>query len=1502
MKHVLSIVVAAILLAATASDVFAQRLQQPLGRGVVAVRNGSNVLVSWRRLAQEPENATYNVYVNGAKANTTPLKNTNWQTTSSKVPTGASVTVTLIRDGVEGEPSTPFVAKSFDMRNMFMSILFDASPLAAADFNTSYVWPVDLDGDGEMDYVVNRKSNTNGLDCYVEGYLRTGEHLWTVKLGPNELSCAGQDDMITAADMDCDGYGDVVIQSSDGTQFWNPEAKTFGLYVNGSTKADTDGDGIVDYEAQGSRNAPRYISIIDGRTGREKASVEQSYNQHYNRTNRASLMGDEYNKHVGHMGVFFPDGIHPAIVMEWHIRNTDESHHYYNLGVGYDFSSGRAGQLKELFNEPTGAPAFHQIRVGDVDGDGRDEMMVGGYTMDHTGKVLFNTGIAHGDRFRISDIDPERPGLETFAIQQYAGDQLGMILYDARTGESIKRWYLPATGDIGRGECMDVDPSHLGWEMWSTMDGNMYDAKGNLIPGLSNQYPCEGVWWDGQPDREVVQSSDSHYNVYIQDFYNGREVEFAKISGWRYTTVYAKRAAFWGDIIGDWREELVLLHKENGVQVGIIGVSTDYATSIDNIYCLLEDPHYRGDCTTKGYYQSPNPGFYLGYDMPRPQLPPTMVTDLVFGPLFGTTAARSATFAAGNSAFTNYTRSEHVPFADGKSVLIDLYAPSHIILNEAVNPGVIYAMPVRGQYQFVDGTGSFGGSMDFWKSQQGTFAVNVPMNFTGTTYISEGTLEVNSKILGPVDLRARGTLAGNAILSGSLSLEGALNYEGGRLSPGTSQQPFGTITLKQGLTVNKRLFYEADVEDVGDAAVLPKTDCLAVEGDLNVTQPLIVNVRTVGTKLQAGAYPLITFTGEFRGKASNISVMGLEGLSYNIKVEDGCVSLVVNEQRQASEGVRWTGAENTVWDYQTHNWLLDGQATDFVAGDAVVIGDDAQRTTLQMDDLMPVGGITFENDTKTFTLSGTGGFSGSGDLVVNGQGRVNLRTTASTYTGRTLINSGTVEVAELADGGLPSSLGAATAEAANFQIGKARLIVSNKNTATNRQLTLNDTASIQVASGVVAFKGKVSGKGTLRKEGNGQLNLTSDGANAYSGGTILAGGTLAMGTWNTTFGTATSPITVVANAAINIFNNNSTRAVPTFQNRLTIDAGRTLTMNTGQRCKIQGTLLGAGTMNISFPYVRGDFSMNTANFEGTLNVTGGQFRITAATDLSKGTFKLGAGVYAVHAKSQSGDEQNLTTKIGSLSSTATDAQLSTGTWNVGYLGKNDTFAGRFTGTLNKYGDGALTLTGASTGALGIYAGTVYANTTSAPATTGVTTVRNGGTLAGTGQVQNVSVQNGGTLAAGKSAAAIGSLTVNGTLTLMRGGILAVKVRHADSRVTCDAFKVAGHVSLSSPVITVTLIDGAPLVEGDELQLFTGDGSITLSGEATLQPERPAEGLLWDTSRLASEGILAVKADPVGIRGVEDSSQPETVYDLGGRKVQHVQQHGIYVVNGKKQVR
>ena len=1440
----------------------AQRIQQKLGRGVVVAKNGTAATLTWRRLAQEPEDATYNIYVNGTKINSEPLTNTNFATTAAKVPAGSEVEVKVTYDGKERSVGVPHKVGSYDLRNMFMSIRFDKSPLTAADYGTDYVWPADLDGDGEMDYVVNRKSVSTGLDNYVEAYLSSGEHLWTVKLGPNELSCAGQDDMILAYDMDCDGKADVVMQTSDGTQFWDAENKTFGLFVNGNTTGDTDGDGIIDYEKQSAKNAPRYMTVVDGITGKEKATVEQTYNSSYNRTNRSALMGDEYNKHVGHVGVFYNDGVHPAVVMEWHTRNSNGSHNYHNSAFAYDFSSGKAGEWKELFCKNTGGPAFHQIRIGDFDADGKDEMTTGGYTMDHDGSTLYSAHISHGDRFRTSDIDPERPGLETFAIQQNAGDMLGQILYDAATGEPIKKWYLSAVGDVGRGECMDVDPDHLGWEMWSTM-GGVYNAKGDLIPQHTAPYPTEGIWWDGEPDRELVNTSDSHHNVYVQDFYNGRLIEIAKLSGWRYVTVYAKRAAFWGDIIGDWREELVLLHKENGVCVGIVGFTTDYTTEIDNIYCLQEDPHYRGDCTTKGYYQSPNTGFYLGYDMPRPQLPPVMVADEendVFGLDLG-----DATIA---------------PHSGVKNV---------------------YAMPVKEQILTLNG---LDGNATLWKSQQGTLIINGDNISTGKTIISEGMLEVNGEVKGCVDLRARGTLAGDAVVN-DIVFEGALNYEGCRIAPGAMAHAMdnpnglpnlsiGAVTFKKGLNIDKRTFLEMDVCSVTEA------DLLKVEGDLKVSAEAVFTINHVDEDFEPGKYKLIEYTGEFSGSTDKFSVRGLTGLSYKIVNDDKAIYLIINAQREASLGVKWTGEVDGVWNYQTKNFAIDNVATEFVAEDAIEFNDNAATTTVVVSDLMPTSKVTIENDTKAYTFNGDGGFSGSGMLVKNGKGKLTLNTTKSDYTGATVINGGTVVVKELADGGMPSSLGAASSSADNLKIGQATLTISNSNTSTNRGVTLTDTATIQVASGATSLKGIIKGTGMLVKTGAGQLNITYGGANTWSGGTQLKAGTLAMGTWNTTFGVATSKIEVLGNSTIRVFDNNSTSAVPTLNNTIDVMSGKTLTIETGKRCAIRGKLTGKGNVKISFPYVRGDVYTNMSAFEGMFESTGGQLRLASAIDLSKGTLKLGAGVYAAHVKGGSGDEQVLTSKIGKLESSAADCTLASGVWNVGYLGENSTYSGVFNSaaTLNKYGEGDLTLTGASSGKLNIYAGRVLVGNTSAATTSGQITVNAGGTLAGTGKAASVIVNKDGVIGAGKSTFSVGTLTLTGSLNVKSGAIIYLRAR-GTTKLSNDKLDVAGKVTLASPVFRIEHMNGE-FKEGDEMKFFVGDGTITLTGEPVFEPAVPAPGYLWDYSTLATDGTIRVIADPVGIYGIEaDADGKLDVYDLTGRKLRKANGKGVYIINGKK---
>ncbi len=1447
------------------TPVRAQRIQQDLGRGVSVVRGASQSFISWRRLAQEDEQATYNVYVRTdgdfALLNQQPLSLTGMACADDLLPVGCQVAVTAIQNGVEGAMSVPFTLKSYDIRNIFVEIRYNGSPLNKADYSTKYVWPCDLDGDGEMDYVVDRNP-LNGGTQKVEAYLRDGTFLWCVDMGPNESISNGQDDQVLAYDIDCDGLGEVVVQTSDGTRFWDKGNKTWGKYVNGGDSPDTDGDGIVDYGTQSVKNAPRYMTVIDGLSGAEQTSVEQIYNSAYNRTNKASLMGDEYNLHVGKVCVTYFDGIHPGVSMEWHTRSSGGTHYYYSEGFSYDFNQGVAENWHVVFQEPCGNGSFHSIRVADVDYDGKDEMLEGGWTMDHTGKVLFNAGISHGDRFRTTDIDPERPGMETFAIQQNAPDMLGQILYQAEDGKAIKKWYLSGVGDVGRGDCYDMDPNHLGWEMFSTMDGYaIYDAQGNAL-GKTAYFPTEALWWDGDLGREYAASPDGNgYNCDIRKWQAGsvtRLYEMAKASNYTVKSSYGVRALFWGDIIGDWREEIILRRDDsNGVCQGIVGFSTDYTTAVNDIYCLQEDPAYRLQCTSKGYYQTPAPSFYLGYDMPRPPLPPVMKTDLVW-----------------NGGYSDYRRADlelGLYAVEGKSVLFDLAGPDEVVLDEVYQPKTMYVMPPKGKSYHFSGAGYTAGDMELWKSQAGVMVSDIDFRHTGRTVISEGELKMNASISGPVELRARGTLSGKAVLLDTLVLEGALNYEGCRLLPGEIGQ-MDTIELKKSLNVSKRLFVEADICQTDS---LCQSDLILVGGDLALNAPVIFSISPIG-EAKPGRYKLMEYAGRCSGKGE-LSYTGLTGLYCTIVREDKAIWLVINEQRPAMSQVFWTGAAGNVWDYQSANFRIGTTATEFVSGDSLVFGDEAVLTSFRVDQPMPVGSVVFANDSKDYTIEGDGGFSGSGSLTFQGNGRVTMKTRKNSYTGPTNLTSGTLVVSDLMDNGMESSIGSGS----RLNIGKATLVVNNSSASTNRTVVLSDTATIQVPSGTVSLKGQVSGTGMLVKTGGGQLNLTYSAANSYRGGTVIKGGTLAMGTSKATFGATGSNVYIQDNSTIVLFNNNSTSDVPNLNHKFILSQGKSLTVKMGQRCQLNGSLSGQGNVTVNFPYVRGEFRLDMSGFKGKLTATGNQFRLNQSTQMKNVEVVLSDDVYLAHFTAGSGTENNQTSYLGALSSSVGTSSLGTGTWNIGYLNSDFRFDGTFSSkaTVHKYGSGTMKLTGASAAPITIHEGTVEANCSSAATTSRRITVQSGATLRGSGKTSSVNVESGGTLAFG-SLINTGTLNLTGELNVSEGGRIELRL----SKVLSDKLESNAAVNLTSPVFVLTRTGSAEAwTEGTRIQLISGNPTIQLTGTPSVEPEVPCEGCVWDWSELASAGVLKV-VKATAVFTVKTDDVLENVYDMLGRKV------------------
>ena len=1512
------------------SFVSAQRIQQAAGRGVVAADRTYNSmtrfgdtgkLISWRKLAQEPEDTRYNLYSRpkGSSSWTRVASNlTKTNYTPTSLTSGTEFAVTAVVRGVESDKSEPFLYTSHDWPNVWFKFDFDNNVIARNDYRTKFVWPMDLNGNGEIDAVVvdrlysgagdvDADSESNDVNLTtshkIQAYRLDGTLLWTVDIGPNINICGGQNDMVVAYDINCDGKCEVMIRSSDGTRFWDKANNTWGKYANGSDSADTDGDGIVDYSNHSSRLPPFYISVINGETGEEIDCNELDYStvtdgvDQWTRDSRSKYMSFSYSVLEGHFAICYLDGIHPSLVMECLDRDTNKSHHNYVFSWDYTWENGVPHNWHHSStwsrNDKTPWPAeFHQLRVADVNGDGYDEMVQGGYSINPIKGTFVSPGIGHGDRWILSDINPDRPGMECYAIQQSA--LLGQLIYDAATGERIKEWYLPNVYDVGRGACMDIDPAHKGYEIYSFTDDYIYDCTGSPTGETRSQWGIttmfEGLWWNGDLLREELSSpGGSGYSTNMQVTNvrgKGRMIEFSRESNWGSMGATGTRPAFMGDIIGDWREEVILAVQNASSSTGLVGYTTAIPTDY-SIYWLQQDPHYHLDCTTRGYYQHPNTSFYLGVDMPAPPLPPVMETDLRYV---------GGEWSNGTVSFSNFNQTQQMAFSDGKSVIFDVSGDNTapITISGSVKPMATYFMsPLNHDYTF---NGNIAGG-EIYKSQIGTTTLNGNITSTDSLIISEGTLTVNGNIASPVALRARGTLAGNITLENTIAFEGGLNYEGCRLSPGSAEEPFGVITSNKDLNLTGNVFIEFNLKTEGTA----QCDLIRVDGNIKFSKSNTLSFILSEDTPAAGTYTLMECTGSLTADIDNIKVRGLLGLKYDIAVDGNKLVVVINDTRSPSDGVQWTGANSNVWNYQTENFLLDGLPTAFVANDKVVFPDGASQTSVSLQDLMVTGGVEFTNDIDTYTVSGEGGISGIGTLTMNGNGNTILQSAASDYTGNTYINKGTLTVTSLENKGTACSIGAGS----GVFIDKGTLTVNHTNAATDRSFTLTDTATINIPAGTLTLQSSVKGSnGVLVKKGPGQLNLNYGGSNGY-GGTIIEAGTLSQGAWNATIGKSGAPIIIKGNSTLRIFNVNSTSTVPDITNPITINKGVTLTVSGGQRCKMGGSLQGEGTMNISFPYVRGDFYTNLSNFNGTLSVTSGEFHITTALNMPQGTFLLGSGVYAAGYRSQSGTQSSMTHKIGALQSTATDCTLSTGTWNVGYLNTNTTYAGIFnaSATLNKYGTGILTLTGESAGALNIYEGEVEAKNTTTPITTGTTTVLNDGLLDGTGHVRNVTVQQGGTIGAGRSTAiTMSTLYVDGNLTMKAGSILRIRTRSTRTKTNTDVINVSGNATIQSPVINmIKLTDNYDYIADQDIRIINCSGTLSITGDITILPTVPQEGYMWDTSSLTTDGIVRVVALPTNIQHIDADklTANDKIFDIHGRRLKSVSQSGIYIINGTK---
>jgi len=574
-----------LVLCLLATPAHSQRIMEKLGRGFVAVGGGTGgTLLSWRLYGTEQgTDVAFNVYKGTTKLNATPITtSTNYQDAA-----GGTGTYTLkaIIGGVEEATGTT----ATNLPNGYLEIpLKDAG---GRKIHLAYVG--DLDGDGEYDFVVDRFQA--GVSQYVDAYKRDGTFLWRVDMGPNstntDLSLSGPDtiscghaDDETVYDIDSDGKAELILRGGNGMIF---------------------GDGKV--LAASTTQTDSFIVAVDGVTGAEKGK-EVAVPQDLIATGNVT----------GHFSIAYWDGVHPSLYFKGKAGGTAAM-----MDMGFDFTNGAWSLRFKAVRTPIGNyPNNHNLRCVDLDADGIDECVNGGYAIKGDGTVFWNQhsqGITHGDRWHIGDLDPTRPGLEGWAIGQASGYDWNY--YDAKTG-TVLRKYGPGTSDMARGVCGDVDPTHLGYECWT--GGKVFNNSDlNTATTLSTSAPTQigtgtpginfRIFWDGDLLSEVLDTNQITKWAY-PGMPSGGFTSVTFTGG-----IYGARnaAPLYGDMFGDWREE-VLLEQSNSASMRI------YSTAIPTdkrIYTLVHDPEYRNSMCEKGYIQSHMLDYYLGDGMTDPPKP-----------------------------------------------------------------------------------------------------------------------------------------------------------------------------------------------------------------------------------------------------------------------------------------------------------------------------------------------------------------------------------------------------------------------------------------------------------------------------------------------------------------------------------------------------------------------------------------------------------------------------------------------------------------------------------------------------------------------------------------------------------------------------------------------------------------------------------------------------------------------------------------------------------------
>ena len=616
-----------------------------LDRGVIALpAQDEGIFVSWRLLGTDAKGTTFDLLCDG-KTIAKGLKVTNY---TDKKGTATSRYSVVTHPASDISPLTSDEVTPWS--DLYRSVPLDRPEDGNTPDGRSYQYRPndcsvgDVDGDGQYELFLKwdpSNAHDNSHDGYtgdviIDCLKLDGTKLWRINLGRN-IRAGAHYTQFMVYDFDRDGHAELICKTAPGS------IDGTGRYVTeAADDADIRGaDNQADYRNERGRilSGPEYLTVFDGQTGRAIHTI-------YYRPNRAFGFGGaaDYDKegwgdrgNPGNRGERFLAGVawldgpnsRPSAVMcrgyytpshlwavdfdgkhlstKWFHASTTP-HDYYVID-----RQGRQTWYHDLKATAFGQGA-HSLSVGDVDGDGCDEITYGSAAINNDGTLLYSTGLGHGDALHLSDLDPDRPGLEVFMVHE--SRPYGADLRDARTGERL--WYETASDDTGRGVAADIDGKHRGFEYWHIFNRAVRDIKGNVI---SDQLPsCNfRIYWDGDLQDELLANRGRPYfGSFIEKWDGKKAVPLPFSNGQHFYDMGHSASCNWtkatpclqADLFGDWREEVILWDSSDAAHLNI------FTTNIPTTYAvptLMHDNIYRLSVAWQNtaYNQPPHLGYYL---------------------------------------------------------------------------------------------------------------------------------------------------------------------------------------------------------------------------------------------------------------------------------------------------------------------------------------------------------------------------------------------------------------------------------------------------------------------------------------------------------------------------------------------------------------------------------------------------------------------------------------------------------------------------------------------------------------------------------------------------------------------------------------------------------------------------------------------------------------------------------------------------------------------------